>query len=164
VKIAAQVGDRIHEVDVEAVDGRYHVTIDGSTRRIDAVEIGGGYYTILNEGGRSYDVSVEARRDGYLVRHRAAEMRVTLTDPGRTARRAAASGGGPEEVRAQMPGKVVRVLVSVGDVVEAGQGLVVVEAMKMENEVAAPRQGRVTAVAVEAGHAVAGGAVLVVLG
>jgi biotin carboxyl carrier protein len=62
-----------------------------------------------------------------------------------------------------MPGKVARVLVSVGDTVEAGSGLVVIEAMKMENEITSPRAGRVTAVEVEQGRTVESGAPLVII-
>jgi len=66
-------------------------------------------------------------------------------------------------VVAPMPGLIVRVNVSPGDTVAAGQGLVVVEAMKMENELKAPADGVVARVSVEAGAAVEKGAVLVVL-
>jgi biotin carboxyl carrier protein len=62
-----------------------------------------------------------------------------------------------------MPGKVVRLLVNEGDSVEEGQGLVVVEAMKMENEIGAPKAGRVNSIAVEAGQAVEAGAELLVI-
>ena len=62
-----------------------------------------------------------------------------------------------------MPGKVVRVLAAVGDVVVAGQGIVVVEAMKMHNELKSPRDGRVTAVKTAVGESVNGGAVLALI-
>jgi len=89
---------------------------------------------------------------------------VTLTDAARSALGdLRTAGSGPENVISVMPGKVVRVLVSPGDEVKAGQGLVVIEAMKMENEIGSPRGGRVTAVHVEPGRAVEAGATLVVV-
>jgi biotin carboxyl carrier protein len=114
-------------------------------------------------GGRSYEVSIEATRDGYLVRHGAAEQRILLSDPGRRAREAFGGASGPLSVQSAMPGRVVRVLVAAGDPVRAGQGLVVIEAMKMENEITAPRDGRVRSVAVTAGETVEGGAELAVV-
>jgi biotin carboxyl carrier protein len=113
--------------------------------------------------GRSYEVSVEARGDTYYVRHGAAELLVTLSDPSRQAREAGAGAEGPENILSMMPGKVVRVMIAEGDEVAAGQGLVVVEAMKMENEIAATKPGRVSAIHVEAGQTVEGGAVLMVI-
>ena len=74
-----------------------------------------------------------------------------------------ASVGGPARVQAPMPGKLVRVLVSAGQDVGAGQGLVVMEAMKMENEIRAPRAGRVKEAPVREGQAVETGALLVLL-
>jgi 3-methylcrotonyl-CoA carboxylase alpha subunit len=91
---------------------------------------------------------------------------VLLTDPlrpGDTGGRAAA-GAGPAAIRAVMPGKVVTVLAGEGTEVLAGQGLVVVEAMKMENEITAPRAGRVAEVKVRPGEVVEAGAILIVLG
>jgi biotin carboxyl carrier protein len=73
------------------------------------------------------------------------------------------AGGGSPEVRAAMPGKVVAVLVEVGATVEAGQGLLVIEAMKMENEIGAPRDGRVAKVHVAPGQPVEPGEILVTL-
>ena len=70
---------------------------------------------------------------------------------------------GPEAIKAPMPGKVVRVLVAVGDDVAAGQGLVVLEAMKMQNEMKAPRAGRVASVAVKEHEAVNAGSVLLTI-
>ena len=77
--------------------------------------------------------------------------------------RSGASGTGPQRVAAPMPGKIVKVLVQPGDAVEARQGLVVVEAMKMENELRAQRPGTVTDVRVQEGMSVEAGTVLVVV-
>ena len=162
VKFCARTGGRLLEVSVVRRDGRYVVEIDGQRHVVDAYELEGNFYSILNDG-RSYEVSVQTERDGYRVRHGAAEQLVSLSDPGRRAREAGRLEDGPEEIVSLMPGKVVRVLVAEGDSVAAGQGLLVIEAMKMENEIVATRGGRVSSLRVEAGQVVQGGAVLAVI-
>ncbi len=162
VRLRVASGSREHEVHVQREDGLYRVVVDGAVHEVDARVVEGGVYSLL-WGGWSYEVLVEQQEPGrYLVRQgtalRTVEVRESGTAPaGALPRRAA----GPEAVVAVMPGKVVRVLVRPGDVVEAGQGLVVLEAMKMENEVTSPRAGKVTSVAVEPGQAVEAGALLV---
>jgi biotin carboxyl carrier protein len=159
VRISALVGGRTHEVTVDLDEGRYLVRIDGVPHHVDAHKLEGDFYSFLC-GGRSYEVSVEPGRDGYRVRHGAAEVLVEITDPGRSARRALAASQGPARIVSPMPGRVVRLLVAVGDRVEAGQGVVVVEAMKMENEMGATKAGTVRSIEVEPGQTVESGAVL----
>ena len=162
MKLSARTGQALHEVIVTRDDGAYVVTLDGTAHRVDARKLEADFYSILFEG-RSYEVSVEAAGGRYVVRHGAHQQIVELSDPSREGRDELHRKGGPEEVVSVMPGKVVRLFVAVGDAVQAGQGLAVVEAMKMENEIAAPRAGRVTEVAVAAGQTVESGAKLVVL-
>jgi biotin carboxyl carrier protein len=91
-------------------------------------------------------------------------LTVEARDPRNSSRRScAASGGGRQNIIAPMPGKVIRVLVHEGDAVEAGHGLVVVEAMKMQNEMKASRPGKVVEVRVHDGDTVGAGDTLVVL-
>jgi biotin carboxyl carrier protein len=86
---------------------------------------------------------------------------IEVRDPRRWSRQSrGGSHAGAQDIKAPMPGKVVRVLVAVGDAVEAGQGIVVVEAMKMQNEMKAPRAGKVIAIAAKAGATVTAGDVL----
>ena len=106
---------------------------------------------------------MEAEGDTYWVRHGASRRRVTVMDPSRQARDAQAGAEGPERIVSQMPGKVVRVLVSEGDTVEAGQGIVVIEAMKMENEIGSVQGGKVTQLAVSPGETVENRALLAVV-
>jgi len=163
MKLTARAGEREHEILIERRDAGFVVTVDGVTTEADVRELAGGFLSILMRG-RSYEVSVEVDGDTYRVRHGASRQTVMLTDPSRKAR---ASGlgakQGPQDVVTLMPGKVARVLVQVGDQVQSGQGLVVVEAMKMENEIGSPKAGKVVAVHVEAGRNVEGGAALVVV-
>jgi biotin carboxyl carrier protein len=119
-----------------------------------------GVYSVLMDG-RSYDASVEETRSGLVVAIDGYRFEIEVRDPRRWSRQSAARGGeGVETVAAPMPGKVVRVLVSPGDAVEAGQGIAVVEAMKMQNEMRASRAGRVIAVLAKEGATVAAGEVL----
>ena len=162
MKFAAKVGEKEHEIVVTRQDGAYVVSLDGAEHVVDARKLEADFYSILYEG-KSYEVSVESAGAKYLVRHGAYEQLVELADASRGGREELRQLGGPESIVSVMPGKVVRILVSAGDDVHAGQGLVVVEAMKMENEIGAPRAGRVKSIDVEAGQNVETGARLIVL-
>ena len=114
-----------------------------------------------HDGRRPVEVVVEGWRFEMLVED---EARAALRDRASRNRDAAGSIGGPLEIRAIIPGRIASVAVAPGDVVEAGQTLLAVEAMKMQNELRAPRAGTVTRVPVGAGSTVELGDVLVVLG
>jgi biotin carboxyl carrier protein len=162
MKITAKAGKQILEVEIERTNGSYVVEVDGVRHEVDAHKLEADFYSILT-GGRSYEVSVEADGEVYQVRHGAAQQRVTLSDPSRRARERARGGDGPEKIVSMMPGKVVRVLVEQGDTVSEGQGLMVIEAMKMENEIAATREGKIASIAVAPGDNIEGGAPLLVI-
>lgn len=162
MKLKAQVGDREIDVSIERIDDRFVIELDEEAREVDVRELADGFYSIIS-GGRSYELSVENQCDDYLLRRGAIERRVRITDPMRRRGGSRAAATGPEKVSTQMPGKVVRLLVEQGASVAAGQGLIVVEAMKMENEISASRDGRVTSVAVKPGETVERGATLLVI-
>jgi biotin carboxyl carrier protein len=164
VKIRVKAGDREYDVEVERQDAIFRVTVDGVPRLVDARKLEADFYSILTDG-RSFEISVERETASlYHARHGATQRTVVLTDATRRGREnLEAAGHGPLAVVSVMPGRIARVLVALGDEVTEGQGLVVVEAMKMENEIGAPRAGRVAAVHVEAGRAVEAGTTLVVL-
>jgi len=162
MKVCAKTGSTVVEVTVTRDNGNYLVELDGVVHKVDAVKLESDFFTVLN-GSRSYEVSVEAKRDGYHVRHGAASRVVTFMEPGRSEREAIGAVDGPEQIVSAMPGRVARVLVKQGDPVEAGQGVVVVEAMKMENEIVAGKAGTVTSIAVEPGQTIEGGGLLAVI-
>lgn len=162
MKLAAKAGDRLHEIVVTRVGAAYVVVLDGVEHELDVRKLEADFYSILYDG-RSYELSVEAEGSSYRVRHGAHEQLVELADASRGGREQLGKRDGPDQVDAIMPGKVVRILVAEGDEVRAGQGLVVVEAMKMENEIAATRDGRVREIAVAPGATIEAGAKLVVL-
>jgi biotin carboxyl carrier protein len=123
------------------------------------VEVEPGVYSILLDGA-SHEVRVDAGQ--VTVGNRRFDF--TIDDPRQWKRSGDASGGqGRAAILAPMPGKVVRILVAVGDEVEAGQGIVVVEAMKMQNEMKTPRAGRVAAIQAKENDSVVAGAVLAVI-
>jgi biotin carboxyl carrier protein len=107
---------------------------------------------------------VESGQDGVWVTIGGRRLRVELEDPRRASRKSSGRRTeGPLQVTAPMPGKIVRLLVAPGDEVTAGQGLVVMEAMKMQNELKAARPGRVVAIPVHEGDTVGAGAVLAII-
>jgi biotin carboxyl carrier protein len=140
------------------------VTIDGRCVDVDVTTISPGVYSILIEG-RSFEVRIEPAADGMLVHTSQREFRLDVLDP-RSWRRSRAGKvelDGRQEIVASMPGKIVRLLVETGQGVEAGQGLMVVEAMKMQNEVSAPKSGIVEQILVKEGQPVGAGEVLAII-
>jgi len=142
---------------------RLRVVLDGETLEADAVEISPGTYSILVHGA-SHEVRVERTAQGLVAAAGGREFRIEIVDPrARRLRAAHIEAGGRRQVAAPMPGKVVRVLVEAGQKVEAGQGLVVVEAMKMQNEVRSPQAGTVEQVLAQPGQAVQAGEILAII-
>ncbi len=163
MKLQAVNGEQAVDIVVERDDAdNFIVTVNDRTYHVDARKLEGDFYSILDDG-RSYEVVVEIDGDDYRVRRGADERHVRISDPLRRGRGPGEAPPGPENIVSQMPGKVVRVLVAAGDEIEAGQGVVVVEAMKMENEIAASKAGTVASIEIEEGQAVEGGTLLAVI-
>jgi acetyl/propionyl-CoA carboxylase alpha subunit len=119
-----------------------------------------GVYSVLLDG-RSYDTFVEEAPSGLVVTIEGYRFEVEVRDPRRWSRSAGGVGGGTvQSIVSPMPGKVVRVLAGPGEEVVAGQGIVVVEAMKMQNELKSNRTGRVLGVAAKEGATVSAGELL----
>ena len=143
----------------------YDLSFDGGTVRVDAAKSGRTIYSII-ENGSQFEAMVEERgAHGFdiLVSGRLFHLEAVDERSKVLAQQARTLAEGPQSVAAHMPGKVVKLHVAVGARVAEGQGVVVVEAMKMENELRAAREGRVAAVHVRAGQAVEKGAPLVTL-
>ena len=165
-----EINGRMRRVEVRRAGRGYSVGVDGHPHAADVTTINGTWSLILD--GRSHEIALieQPPRSGNLTVH--VNGRVVTAAVGASrgpwARRGpeAGAGGHPPGVRtlvAPMPGKVVKVLVKPGDAVAARQGLVVVEAMKMENELRAPKAGTVSEVKVSEGESVEAGAILVVI-
>ena len=144
----------------------YRVVIGGRVLDVDAAHLQGHAVSLI-AGTRSYRCDIEGAKDGKLaVLVNDTLHSLELLDERRLRLRRATgkfSTEGPQRMDAPMPGKVVRVLVRVGDEVQEGQGLVVVEAMKMENELKSPKAGKVTELHAVEGEAVESGAKLLVV-
>jgi biotin carboxyl carrier protein len=163
VIVEATAGGRTARVEVEGDSGRYRVTVDGRTLVVDHRRVGPHDRSLLVDG-RSHDVTLARREDAYTVVLDGRALAVELADAVAGDPAAArARPTGPVRLTAPMPGKLVRLLVAAGEEVAAGQGLLVMEAMKMENELKAPRAGRVRDLHVAERQAVETGALLLVL-
>ena len=136
-------------------DGAFLVSIDGREREVDVKETGGVLSFLI--GTKSYDVSIA----GGTVHVDGLPVEVLIVPLGASGGQSGAEG--PQQVTAPMPGKIVKLLVKPGDRVEPRQGLVVVEAMKMENELRARAAGTVAEVRAVEGTTVEAGAILVIL-
>jgi biotin carboxyl carrier protein len=137
--------------------------VDGRVVEADVARISPGEYSILM-GGRSLDVTVEESAVGVLIRVNGREFHAEIFDP-RSWRRGRGAGielEGRQRLVAPMPGKIVRVLAAAGQQVSAGQGLLVIEAMKMQNEIRSPKSGTVERLAAE-GQTVNAGEVLAIV-
>jgi biotin carboxyl carrier protein len=126
-------------------------------------EVEPGVYSIL-WNGQSFEARISAQPGGYAVDIQAFRLTSEVRDTRNSSPRLKASvGTGRQNVTASMPGKVIRLLVAEGQEVEPGQGLIVVEAMKMQNEMRASKPGRVTQIRVNEGDTVAAGDVLITI-
>ena len=162
-----EIAGRVHTVSVERVDDghRFRLKMDGVEHLIDAMEYGKGAWSIIAPGTGASTQAVIRPGDGADTLVEIGSVAVPLVVNGRRARRRADHGGpdGEQRILASMPGKVLRVLVAPGDQVSARQPLVVVEAMKMENELSARRAGQVREVAVQPGASVEAGRLLIIV-
>jgi len=149
---------------------KLQILVNGHPVEVDAEQlkmvalVEPGVYSVLREG-RSFEVRAFAAPGGLRLEVDGRRFTAEVYDPrDRGQKSAAALATGRQNIAAPMPGKVIRVLVREGDAVEVGQGLVVVEAMKMQNEMKAVRLGTVVEVRVGDGDTVSAGDTLVVLG
>ena len=146
----------------ETGDGIYEITIDGHTVHVDAVRSGPTVYSVIEDGQQFEAMVDEKGAHGFdvLVAGRIFHLESLDERTKLLAQSAAPVLTGPQTITAEMPGKVVKVVVPAGESVREGQGVVLVEAMKMENEIPSPIAGVVTEVAVSEGQTVEAGALL----
>ncbi len=163
--VTANGRDRSVSVDGPLEDGKFRISIDGNERLVDARAIRPGTWSILLDG-QSFVVDLDPRRGGIAASVGASEVTLQVED---ALHRRLATAAGPraaargETMRAPIAGKVVKLLVAVGDQVPVGMAVIVLEAMKMENELVAECGGTVTKIHKIAGQAVDTGDVLVEL-
>jgi biotin carboxyl carrier protein len=168
MKLTAELSGEQHQVEIKRDGARLSALIDNRRYELEAREQGDGVYLLL-AGKRVFECRVdqsESQRGRMEVHVGGDTHAVTLADPKRLrgAQLAGAHADGKAaQIVAPMPGKVVRVMVQQGAQVEAGEGILVVEAMKMQNEMKSPRAGTVTELHAGAGSTVKAGEILAVI-
>jgi biotin carboxyl carrier protein len=167
MKLDANIGDAQTVIDFRDDGERVFAEIDGRSYQLEVQSPGAGRYTLMHEG-----LVFECRIEGTPESGKTVEVfvgnrqfSIAITDPKRLRSAAAASAhaDGAARIIAPMPGKVVRVLLEAGAQVAAGDGVVVVEAMKMQNEMKSPKAGTVSALNAQVGATVNAGDVLAVI-
>jgi biotin carboxyl carrier protein len=157
------IDGRNYRLELERTDGRWSCRLDGRIVEVDAV-LARPDVLSLRIGNRAHEVKCERVAGDLHLWVGSARFAVELRDPRSLRGRArAVDDRGPRKLTAPMPGKIVRVLVSQGAQVEAGAGVLVVEAMKMQNEIKSPKKGTVQKILVSEGSAVNAGDVLAIV-
>jgi len=157
------INDKNYRLELNRANGRWSCRLDGCAMEVDAVLVRPDVLS-LRIGNLAYEVKSE-RVAGELYlwvgsQRYAAEVRDPRSLRGRARD---IDDRGPKKLTAPMPGKVVRILLSPGSAVEAGAGVLVVEAMKMQNEIKSPKKGTIQKILVSEGAAVNAGDVLVIV-
>lgn len=172
MRYEVEIGGRVRQVTLQRAHGRFMATVDGRERTVDAARVDAHTWSLLieQEGGQSvssHEVSIIPGpvSDRFTVQVGSVPLTVSLNGRRRWGRQGEGGqpGSGPQRIVAPMSGKVVRVLVQPGEAVHARQPLVVIEAMKMENELHATHDGTVADVKVRDGQSVDAGTLLVVI-
>jgi biotin carboxyl carrier protein len=170
VQYEVEVNGRVRRVSLQRTGGRFAVSVDGRTRLVDAASSGGNNgartLSLIIEPGASYDVGIAADASTGILNVRVGGVACAVALNGRKRRGRLDEGEkglGPQRIVAPMPGKIVRVAVTPGTTVLARQTVVVIEAMKMENELRSGRDGTVSELNAREGALVEAGELLVVI-
>jgi biotin carboxyl carrier protein len=162
MKYEIRIAGKTRTVELNRDGARWQIALDGAPTDADAIEIASGIFSILLNG-ESHEIRIAPNPDGSLtIQDGPNEFKAEVADPRawRGRKHGAAEAEGRQKIVAPMPGKVIRLLVKPGDKVEAGQGLLVVEAMKMQNEVKSPKTGTVEKLQAKEGQPVNAGDIL----
>lgn len=170
MKLKAQITGNDHDISLNRAGERAIVVVDGRDYDLEVRELARGEY-LLVKGSTVFKCRVEVKHDRtspgelFEVVVRGRDYDVSVIDPRRlrSTQSAGTHHAGAAEIVSPMPGKIVRVLVEAGAQVEVGAGIVVVEAMKMQNEMKAPKAGVVVSINTEEGATVNAGDVLAVI-
>jgi len=172
LRYEVEIDGRLRQVSIQRAHGRFVATVDGRERAVDAARVDAHTWSLLIEqaGGRSvssHEVSIIPGpvSNRFAVQVGSSPLTVSLNGRRRWDRKdeGGQPGSGPQRIVAPMSGKVVRVLVQPGEAVRARQPLVVIEAMKMENELSATHDGTVADIKVRDGQSVDAGTLLIVI-
>ncbi len=157
------IDGRSYRLDLKQVDGRWTCQLDGRAIEVDAV-LARPDVLSLRIGNKAYEVKCERVPNEVHIWVGSRRFAPEVRDPRSLRSRShAVDDHGPKKLTAPMPGKIVRILLAQGAEVEAGAGVLVVEAMKMQNEVKSPKKGRIQKILVAEGAAVNAGDVLAIV-
>ena len=169
MKLRAAIAGNEHDISLNLMDGSVAAEVDGRHYDVELRELPRGEYLLIS-GANVYKCRIQQKRDSaasesFAIVLRGRNYDVVIIDPKRlrSGQSSAAHHSGAAEIISPMPGKIVRVLVKAGAKVEAGAGVIVVEAMKMQNEMKAPKAGVVVSINSEEGATVSAGDVLAVI-
>jgi biotin carboxyl carrier protein len=164
LKIEAELDGSRRSVEWHRAGDKVRFTVDGHPIEADAMEVAPGVFSVLI-GGESFEARVTESPAGLRVAVGRSEYVVSVLDPRRWRKNggAALQAAGRLQVAAPMPGKVVRVLAQAGDTVAAGQGILVIEAMKMQNEVRSPKAGKIESLLTGEGRSVSAGEIVAIV-
>jgi biotin carboxyl carrier protein len=156
-----KVAEKTHRVELNKDGEVWQCTLDGRKMPLDVISTESGVLSVLING-RSYEVKQESTAEATNIVIGGQRFPAEVRDPRslRSRRSSGAGASGPQKLKAPMPGKVVRILTPVGTQVQQGQGVIVIEAMKMQNELKSPKNGVVSKIAVVEGAAVEAGQAL----
>ena len=162
MRLTTSAGEQTRVVELDRNSERWRIMLDGQSVEANVVEVAPNVISVLL-GGHAFEFHITQSSDGLLkLQTGSQEVSAEVADPRawRGRRHGPLEAQGRQQVVAPMPGKVIRVLVNVGDKVEAGQGLLVVEAMKMQNEIRSPKRGIVERILAAEGQPVNAGEIL----
>jgi biotin carboxyl carrier protein len=153
-----------HRLELNRFDNRWECTLDGEKVNVDAVIARPNVLSLIVDG-QAFEVKREMSATDLHLWVKSARFAVDVRDPRSLRSRRGAGGGvaGPQKLVAPMPGKIVRILAPAGTHVNAGQGVLVIEAMKMQNELKSPKDGTVKQVVAAEGTSVSAGEVLAIV-
>ncbi|HEU4414801.1 MAG TPA: biotin/lipoyl-containing protein [Candidatus Angelobacter sp.] len=155
------VGEKVYRVELQRSDAGWKCRLDGREMPLDAVSGQDGVLSLLL-GGKSYEIKLENAGAESSVVVGNQRFNASVRDPRsfRSRSRTGAAEQGIKKIKAPMPGKVVRLLAAIGSAVEEGQSVIVIEAMKMQNELKSPKSGVIRKISVQEGAAVDAGQTL----
>jgi len=161
MRFQVSIAGKSHELELTHAEDAWDCRLDGRPVGIDVRAISPGVLSIVREG-KSYVVR-QGPNGTITVGERTYEIAIADPRSWRSRQMASISTTGPQKLTASMPGKVVRILTTPGAHVKAGQGILVIEAMKMQNELRSPRDGKITALLVQENSAVNAGEVVAIV-
>ena len=167
MKLNAELNNEKHSIEIKRDGEKVFAEIDGRRYELEVSEPEPNVFLLKNDG-KIFEVSVSAPKtpgEPFHTRLGTNEFDIRIIDPKRLRSSSAdhEHGDGLAEIKTAMPGKVVRILTSVGSEVQKGDGVIVVEAMKMQNEMKSPKDGAVKEIRVEEGSTVNAGEILVII-